>query len=166
MKIGIVGAENSHTVAVAKTLNINKSCGSARVAMVWGETRKLAEIAARDGEIPEIVRKPEDMIGRVDGVMIDHRHAKYHVPQAIPFVEAGIPCFVDKPFSYTVAEGANLLRLAKKKGTPITSYSVLAEQTGYKNDLLKQIRAAGKIRLEGKEYVVKDGDIINFRFNV
>jgi len=27
-------------------------------------------------------------------------------------------------------------------------------------------KAAGKLRLEGKEYIVKDGDIINFRFNV
>ncbi|MHC4532998.1 MAG: redox-regulated ATPase YchF [Planctomycetota bacterium] len=30
----------------------------------------------------------------------------------------------------------------------------------------KALKAAGKIRLEGKEYVVRDGDIINFRFNV
>jgi len=30
----------------------------------------------------------------------------------------------------------------------------------------KAVKAAGKIRLEGKEYVVKDGDIINYRFNV
>jgi len=30
----------------------------------------------------------------------------------------------------------------------------------------KALKAAGKIRLEGKEYVVADGDIINFRFNV
>jgi hypothetical protein len=27
-------------------------------------------------------------------------------------------------------------------------------------------RAAGKMRLEGKEYVVQDGDVMNFRFNV
>ena len=27
-------------------------------------------------------------------------------------------------------------------------------------------REAGKLRLEGKEYVVRDGDIIHFRFNV
>ncbi|MBK6933962.1 MAG: DUF933 domain-containing protein [Bacteroidales bacterium] len=27
-------------------------------------------------------------------------------------------------------------------------------------------RAAGKIRLEGKNYVVKDGDILHIRFNV
>ena len=30
----------------------------------------------------------------------------------------------------------------------------------------KAVKAAGKFRLEGKEYVVRDGDIINFRFNV
>ena len=30
----------------------------------------------------------------------------------------------------------------------------------------KELKAAGKIRLEGKDYVVQDGDIINFRFNV
>jgi GTP-binding protein YchF len=30
----------------------------------------------------------------------------------------------------------------------------------------KGLKAAGKIRLEGKDYIVKDGDIINFRFNV
>jgi len=27
-------------------------------------------------------------------------------------------------------------------------------------------REAGKLRLEGKEYTVADGDVINFRFNV
>jgi ribosome-binding ATPase YchF (GTP1/OBG family) len=30
----------------------------------------------------------------------------------------------------------------------------------------KALKAAGKIRLEGKDYIVQDGDIINFRFNV
>lgn len=29
-----------------------------------------------------------------------------------------------------------------------------------------QVKAAGRLRLEGKEYIVQDGDIINFRFNV
>jgi ribosome-binding ATPase YchF (GTP1/OBG family) len=30
----------------------------------------------------------------------------------------------------------------------------------------KQARDKGKLRLEGKTYVVQDGDVINFRFNV
>ena len=39
------------------------------------------------------------------------------------------------------------------------------------DDLVKlgsesKCREAAKLRLEGKEYVVADGDVINFRFNV
>ena len=34
----------------------------------------------------------------------------------------------------------------------------------YKNE--KSIREAGKLRSEGKEYVVADGDVLHFRFNV
>ena len=29
-----------------------------------------------------------------------------------------------------------------------------------------QVKSAGRLRLEGKDYIVQDGDIINFRFNV
>ena len=28
------------------------------------------------------------------------------------------------------------------------------------------VKAAGKMRTEGKEYVVRDGDVMHFRFNV
>jgi len=145
MRIGIVGAENSHCAAVARTLNVAKACGRARVVAVWGETRAFAEKAAEAGQIPEIVRRPEDMIGRVDGVMIDHRHAKYHIPAAIPFVDAGVPAFVDKPFSWTVAEGWKLVQLARAKGVAITSFSVIPEQAAFRKDLLKRLAKAGRI---------------------
>jgi predicted dehydrogenase len=144
MRIGIVGAENSHTAAVAKTLNNEKAGGNARVVAVWGETRAFAETAARDGHIPLIVKRPTDMIGKIDAVMVDHRHAKYHIPAAMAFIEAGIPAFVDKPFCYTVAEGWKLLQLARRKKVPVTSFSILPEQTSFKQDLFKQIKAAGK----------------------
>ena len=29
-----------------------------------------------------------------------------------------------------------------------------------------EMKAAGKMRIEGKEYIVKDGDVMHFRFNV
>ncbi len=29
-----------------------------------------------------------------------------------------------------------------------------------------EVKSAGRLRLEGKDYIVQDGDIINFRFNV
>ena len=34
----------------------------------------------------------------------------------------------------------------------------------YKNE--KSIREAGKLRSEGKDYVMQDGDVVNFLFNV
>ena len=34
-----------------------------------------------------------------------------------------------------------------------------------KNEGWIKSREAGKMRLEGKDYIVKDGDILNFRFN-
>ena len=29
-----------------------------------------------------------------------------------------------------------------------------------------KVKEAGKLRVEGKEYIVKDGDVMHFRFNV
>ena len=34
-----------------------------------------------------------------------------------------------------------------------------------KNNGWLKSKEAGKMRLEGKDYIVKDGDILNFRFN-
>jgi hypothetical protein len=31
---------------------------------------------------------------------------------------------------------------------------------------MTEAKARGKLRLEGKEYIVKDGDIVHIRFNV
>jgi len=146
MKIGIVGAENSHCVAVARVLNVDRACGKARAVAVWGETRAFAEKASEAGKIPEIVRRPEDMIGRIDGVMIDHRDGKYHVPAALPFVDAGIPVFVDKPFSDSVRAGRLLLRRAREAGVGVTSFSVVPEQSAFRSDLVKQVRRAGRIQ--------------------
>lgn len=146
MKIGIVGAENTHSAAIAQMLNKEMLFGRARVTQLWGETRALArEVAART-DIPRCVRRPEEMIGGVDGVVIAHRHAKYHIPAALPFIEAGIPVFVDKPFSITVREGRALLRRAETLGVPVTSFSVLPEQSSFRDALCKPLRSAGEVR--------------------
>ena len=31
---------------------------------------------------------------------------------------------------------------------------------------LTAARAAGKVRIEGKDYIMRDGDVVEFRFNV
>ncbi|UCC68424.1 MAG: Gfo/Idh/MocA family oxidoreductase [Armatimonadota bacterium] len=128
MRIGIVGAENSHCAHIAKSLNVEKDVPGVEVTHVWGETPEFAAKVAEEGSIPNIVADHTDMIGRVDGIVVDHRDGKHHLPAARPFVEAGIPVFVDKPFCTDLREGIEFARFARDKGVPVTSYSVLSLQ--------------------------------------
>ena len=43
---------------------------------------------------------------------------------------------------------------------------VVAYDTFLEHGSFKACRDAGVLRLEGKDYVVQDGDIVEFRFNV
>jgi ribosome-binding ATPase len=43
----------------------------------------------------------------------------------------------------------------------IVHYHDLVELGSY-----AKAREAGKLRIEGKEYIMKDGDVVEFRFNV
>ena len=69
--IGIVGAENSHTAAIAKVINVDKRLRGVRVTHVWGESAAYARKAAEAGQIPHIVKRPEDLIGQVDAACVD-----------------------------------------------------------------------------------------------
>jgi len=133
MRIGIVGAENSHCVHIARALNLGDAFSDCRVTHVWGETPEFAAKAAEEAQIPTVVDDYEQMIGHVDGVVVDHRDGKYHLPAARPFVEAGLPVFVDKPFCTDLAEGLEFARFARSKGVPVTSFSVVSLQSSVKN---------------------------------
>ena len=60
IRIGIVGAENSHTVAISRLLNIEKKVPGCRVICVWGEASRYARDAVERGGVPAIVKTPED----------------------------------------------------------------------------------------------------------
>jgi GTP-binding protein YchF len=76
----------------------------------------------------------------------------------------------DELRAWPVKKGTVALDAAGKVHTDMKRGFIRAETFGF--DELRELgsekalKAAGKIRLEGKEYVVQDGDIINFRFNV
>jgi predicted dehydrogenase len=129
LKIGIIGAENSHTAKFGKMFNIDKKFPGAEVSFVWGETDEFARTAMEEGKIPVQAKDPIEMLGKIDALIVDHRHPQYHLAAAIPFVKAGIPTFIDKPFCYRVAEGKEFLQMAQKAGTPVTSYSLIAHST-------------------------------------
>jgi predicted dehydrogenase len=144
IRIGIIGAENSHTLGYARMFNIDIKFPGVTVTHVWGEKDEYAKTASEKGKIPNIVKDPNDMLGKIDALIVDHRHAKYHLEPAIPFIKAKIPTFIDKPFCYRVSEGKEFLALARSVGTPVSSYSTSAysEET---LDLKKQMEEIGKI---------------------
>jgi len=123
MVIGIIGAENSHTIGYGRMFNTDKKFPGMSVKYVWGETEDFARNAAAKGNIPNIVSDPVEMMGKIDALIVDHRHAKYHLEAAAPFVKAGIPTFIDKPFCYRVSEGKEFLAMAREAGTPVSSFS-------------------------------------------
>ena len=144
IRIGIIGAENSHTVGFGKMFNIDKTFPGVEITHLWGETDEFARKAAEAGKIPTIVKDPKEMLGKIDALIVDHRHAKYHLEAATPFVKAGIPTFIDKPFCYRVEEGKKFLAMAREYSTPITSFSSIA-QSYATYDIKEQIASLGEI---------------------
>jgi GTP-binding protein YchF len=72
--------------------------------------------------------------------------------------------------AWPIQKGTIALEAAGKIHSDIKRGFIKAEVFGF-DDLQKfgsekEIKAAGRIRLEGKDYIVADGDVINFKFNV
>lgn len=144
MRIGIIGAENSHTIGYGKMFNTDKKFPGIEVKYVWGETEEFARNAMEKGNIPNMVSNPNDMLGKIDALIVDHRHAKYHLEAATPFVKAGIPTFIDKPFCYRVSEGKEFLAMAREAGTPVTSFSSV-RQSNATFDIKEQLDSLGEL---------------------
>jgi GTP-binding protein YchF len=76
----------------------------------------------------------------------------------------------DELRAWPIKQGTAAVDAAGKVHTDMKRGFIRAETMAF--DELKEfgdektLKAAGKVRLEGKDYVVQDGDIINFRFNV
>ena len=92
--------------------------------------------------------------------------ALYHRLGLISFLTAG----EDEVKAWTIKDGLSAKKAAGKIHSDIERGFIRAETVSF--DDLKQAgsmqaaKSQGLFRLEGKEYIVADGDIINFRFNV
>lgn len=153
IRVGIIGAENSHSVNFGKMFNLDHKFPGVEVTHLWGETEAFARKTAEAGHIPTIVKEQAEMLGKIDALIVDHRHAKYHLAAATPFVKSGIPTFIDKPFCYRVEEGKAFLDMARKAGTPVTSFSSIA-QSVCTYDMRQQLETMGEIN-----HVVRYGPV-------
>ncbi|MEW6622002.1 MAG: redox-regulated ATPase YchF [Bacillota bacterium] len=76
----------------------------------------------------------------------------------------------DEVRAWTIKNGAKAKAAAGKIHSDIERGFIRAEVINFREfkvcGSMAKAKEMGKLRLEGKEYVVEDGDIINFRFNV
>jgi GTP-binding protein YchF len=90
----------------------------------------------------------------------------YQILGLISFLTVG----EDEVRAWTIRSNTNAVTAAGKVHSDIERGFIRAEVISYKDFIssgsMQTAREKGILRLEGKTYEVKDGDIINFRFNV
>jgi hypothetical protein len=89
-----------------------------------GDGGFTAEHVAKCSLIPHVAAKPTDVIGQVDAVVIATDIGSEHVARARPFVEAGLPVFVDKPLVDNEADLRTFMRWVEQ-GKAILSTSAM-----------------------------------------
>src|SRR5579872_882810 len=113
IRIGLVDFDTSHVVEFTKRLNhidvaqdrwveggtVVVGCPGDSVIMperIPGYAEQLKKVGIR------LVDHPTEMLGHIDAVMIESQQGARHLERARPFLEAGLPTFVDKPFTANV----------------------------------------------------------------
>lgn len=136
LKAGIIGCD-AHALAWTRILNDPKASG---------ELADMVVVAAYPGGSPDIpqsiellerqvepmrelgvemVDSIEQLLTKVDVVMILSIDGRKHLEEAQPVFEAGKPVFIDKPIAGSLADAIKIFRLAKEYEVPCFSSSSL-----------------------------------------
>ena len=116
----------------------------AQVTHVWTQDQRLSQHIARASKIACCVTDYRDFIGSVDAVLLARDDAENHVRFAKPFLQAGIPIYIDKPLALSLNDANNLLDLQSYAGQ-IFSCSALS----YADELVPdpaELASIGKIK--------------------
>lgn len=122
-----------------------------------------ADLAAMDGEDKELFAAE---YGITEPLKDRFTLACYGGLGLVSFFTVG----EDEVKAWTIETGDDAVTAAGKIHSDLARGFIRAEVTPY-DDLfaagtMKEVKAKGKQRLEGKEYAVQDGDILNIRFSV
>lgn len=145
IRIGIVDFDTSHAIEFTKRLNQVDIApdqwveGARVVAGVPGNSEIAPEVIpshteAMRGYGVKLYEDPTDLFGHVDAVLITSLDGCVHMERALPFLEEGIPTYVDKPFACSLADARAMFEEAHKKEVALMSCSSLRfapEVTGH-----------------------------------
>ena len=142
-RIAILGSENSHATRFSTIFHgLEPACKTK-----YPDFKVIGSYSAYEGEAQKLVDNcgveiaadsPYDFLGKVDAIMVTARDGKFHAEYARPYIEAGIPAFIDKPFTNDNEEALALARLAKSKGVPLVGGSSL--KLAYDVQMLRHAR--------------------------
>lgn len=158
LKIGVIGlgAGSFMTYSWSDIIEASKQ-GTSRgnfgtpflnmeITHCWDRDKKnSAEFANRLG--CKVVDKFDGMLGQIDGLIMADIYDVPIQPQLLkPYLEAGVPTYVSRPFAYSLREVDSILESAAKGNTPIMAtakYEHYKEVQAMKN----KIKNIGNIRI-------------------
>lgn len=144
LRLGIVDFDSSHSVEFTQRFNHvgvdrDQYVDGARVVLGWPGTSEMSpeRIPVFTPQVQacgvELVNAPEQMLERIDAVLVLSVCGQPHLERVRPFLEAGVPAFVDKPFACSLADAVEMVRLAEEYQTMLFSSSALR----YSGELLE-----------------------------
>lgn len=89
------------------------------MTMVWDVDRKAAENFAQKYNV-KVVNNYYDMVDKVDGIILSDYYATGWWPQlSKPYLEAGMPALINRPFALSMKEARDMIERSKKFNAPI-----------------------------------------------
>lgn len=119
-KIGLIGCESTHAAAFAKAYNLPDENGAEH----YGDLCVAAALAGEGAQElrvygVETVYSLDELLERVDAVMITGRRGSQHKKYALPVLRAGKPLFIDKPFTSGIEDAQELADAIDASGVPV-----------------------------------------------
>jgi NAD-dependent oxidoreductase involved in siderophore biosynthesis len=115
-KIVILGCENSHANHFLKA--IKEEYRDVEVVGIYSDEPEAAKKLNEEFGAP-IMNSFDEAAGKIDGVVITARHGDNHYKYAKPYIESGIPMFIDKPITCNGEEAVSFMQELKAAGVNI-----------------------------------------------
>ena len=125
-RIAILGCENSHADAFLKCIKEKEKFRDVSVIGVYSDASSAAEKLNEKFGVP-IMESYAEAVGKIDGLIITARHGDKHYKFAKPYIESGIPMFIDKPITINEDEAVEFMRELKMRGVRICGGSSLKQ---------------------------------------